>query len=416
MKALVLGVLGFCSLGLNALASQSSEEQYKSLFPLYMQYCAATQIKPVNGEAGGYGGHAVIYVEGLCKNENAEYPRVEACSRIPTQRHAHTGVGISVDKYFKNVNWVAVPDYDFFINGELSNKTKVTASQQMIAVTNAVMERNVFKGVLYDEKQIDRKLLDNDKIAKTRTYEWEMANQALGTDFALTWGRSLECVRLPITEPQLYAVRDYLNRLNEKYYQNPSKPFEWSAYYNNCAHTSSNAFAAIGVRKYIEPDSNFAWQVLNIANPANPLLTIKYKSQREAASLSDIESGGRFEKAFKEFKWVPTEAGALTVNHPILKNNELFLADVSAFKLPAKPLHLSYWINDFNDNESKTPRYTNLEQNLGMWVGRYKGAITKLKEESISPDNMALRDALMLHYKASLESTQGKLKQLTLKK
>ncbi|MCM0606098.1 MAG: hypothetical protein KA715_08415 [Xanthomonadaceae bacterium] len=400
-----LGLIFALSFTLTPARADSSIDTYSKLFPLFMEYCAATQIKPLFGEEGGFGGHAVIYVHGLCKNENIDYPRVEACSRIPLQKHVHSGVGISVDKYFKNVNWVAVPGYDFFISGGLNATEKLTdkSLERLIAET---VELGIFKGVIYDEKQLGRELLEGDKKHGSHFYEEGIANSAVGTNMALQWGRNVECIRLPITEPQLYAVRDYLNRLNEKYYQNPQKPYNWSAYSNNCTHTSSNAFSAIGAKEYIEPETNIAWQALNLGNPANPLLTLQYLSQYQILGETAIAPGGDYEKTFNEYQWLPAQAGALTIQHPVFKNNTLFKTNLSASLLPPKPLYHSYKIWNFHKNGAQSVAHTDLEANLNLWLSRYREAV---KTES----------SLKKHYMNSIKSVKSKLiklKEATLKK
>lgn len=403
------------ALTIHSSHATSSTDYYSQIFPLYLEYCAATKIVPTVGEAGGFGGHAVLYVQGLCKNENVDYPKVESCSRIPQQKHPHTGVGISVDKYFKNVNWVAVPGYDFFIRGGLNQSSQVNskALETLIAQT---VDRGVFKGVLYDEAQVGRELLVGDQKNGSHFYEEAISNLAAGTDMAIQWGRSLECIRMPITEPQLYAVRDYLNRLNEKYYQHPDKPFEWSAYYNNCTHTSSNAFATVGARGHIETDSNFAWQALNLANPANPLITLQYITQRQTIELSDVLTGGKFDKTFKKYEWLPAGAGTLTVHHPIFKDNLLFQTeDLSASVFPPKPLHRSYAIWSFHQNEAQSHANTDLEANLNQWLNRYQTAVKSTHTLSSSwgqIEQSEKENLLRNYYLNSVKSVKNKLEKL----
>src|SRR5215467_5518904 len=54
---------------------------YEKLFPYYVELCAASQFNSkLTGEGGGPAGHAILYIKGACKDENAPFPQLRRCS------------------------------------------------------------------------------------------------------------------------------------------------------------------------------------------------------------------------------------------------------------------------------------------------------------------------------------------------
>ena len=92
---------------------------YDRLYPYHAEVCAVTQIRPLDAPVGGSAGHAVMYLKGACKQPDASFPLLETCEGRP-------GVGISVNKMFRNVNWVAIPERDFFLQGDLGERQRLT--------------------------------------------------------------------------------------------------------------------------------------------------------------------------------------------------------------------------------------------------------------------------------------------------
>ncbi|GAG66483.1 unnamed protein product, partial [marine sediment metagenome] len=88
---------------------------YDRLFPYYVEICAISQIRANFAKHGGSPGHAVMYLKGACRDEEAGYPRLELCD--PAEEDltvGETGTGISVNKMLKNVNWLAIPGKELF--------------------------------------------------------------------------------------------------------------------------------------------------------------------------------------------------------------------------------------------------------------------------------------------------------------
>jgi hypothetical protein len=91
---------------------------YDRLFPYYVDLCATSQFRSKLKGEGGVAGHAVMYIKGACKDERASFPQLRRCKGIATEfDDPEHGAGVSVGRWFRNVNWVAVPGYKLFSRG-----------------------------------------------------------------------------------------------------------------------------------------------------------------------------------------------------------------------------------------------------------------------------------------------------------
>lgn len=52
---------------------------YEKLFPYYVELCAASQFRAKLTGEGGIAGHAVMYLKGACKEDDAPYPQLRRC-------------------------------------------------------------------------------------------------------------------------------------------------------------------------------------------------------------------------------------------------------------------------------------------------------------------------------------------------
>ena len=85
---------------------------YEKLFRDYVELCAASQFRAKLKGEGGIAGHAVMYLKGACREDGAPYPQLRRCRVAATSLDdPEPGVGISVNRWVKNVKWVANPGY-----------------------------------------------------------------------------------------------------------------------------------------------------------------------------------------------------------------------------------------------------------------------------------------------------------------
>ena len=100
---------------------------YHQLFPYYVELCATSQFRSKRKGEGGVAGHAVMYIKGACKDEQAPFPQLRRCRVAATRLDdAEHGVGVSVNRWFRNVNWVAIPGYELFYQGNLKFGERLT--------------------------------------------------------------------------------------------------------------------------------------------------------------------------------------------------------------------------------------------------------------------------------------------------
>jgi hypothetical protein len=100
-----------------------------------------------------------------------------------------------------------------------------------------------------------------------------VADHSIGTDFALRFGRSVFCARLPMREEMLRRAGEYLNGLNDEYYSGEAD-YQWSGYSDDCVHALHNALAAAGVWGPKSIQGTKLRQFFNLAVPANTFVEL----------------------------------------------------------------------------------------------------------------------------------------------
>jgi hypothetical protein len=155
---------------------------------------------------------------------------------------------------------VATPDTDLFFEGGLQEGETLDEAGRQRALERA-LELGVYRGVQVHPKYLEDKPADLD-------LERFVTRKGLGTDYALSFGRSVMCSRVPLTEDAMRRAIDLLNGLNEKYFST-GREYEWSGYYNNCAHTVHNALAAAGIWAPKSVNERRVRQLFNLSVPAN---------------------------------------------------------------------------------------------------------------------------------------------------
>jgi hypothetical protein len=103
---------------------------YERLFPYYVELCAGSQFRSKLTGEGGIAGHAVMYIKGACKDDDASFPQLRRCRiAATTLDDPEHGAGISVNRWFKSVNWVAIPGYELFFEGNLKPGERLTRAE-----------------------------------------------------------------------------------------------------------------------------------------------------------------------------------------------------------------------------------------------------------------------------------------------
>jgi hypothetical protein len=296
---------------------------YEKLFPYYVELCAGSQFHSKLTGEGGVAGHAVMYIKGACKEDDAPYPMLRRC-RVAARSldDPEHGAGISVNRWFKSVNWVAIPGYRLFFDGNLAPGERLTR-RQFDAVEEAAIDQGIYKGVTfhrYPGAQSDTDLRDF------------LKRDGIGTDFAMQFARSMFCARLPVTAQMLDQIIAFLNDKNREYAEGEAD-YHWSVWADNCMHTLRNALAAANIWSPLSVRTIKIMQIFNLAIPANEFVNLARLMTAPIDTYREIMADGPMRDAFHEFHWLPTEPGALVKTLPVHAPNDLYDTTFRLFTL-----------------------------------------------------------------------------------
>jgi hypothetical protein len=330
--------------------------EYEQLFPRYIELCALSQFRTVEGRTGGLPGHGVMYLKGACRDEQAPYPKLRLCdARLGPEE----GVGVSVNRWLANVNWIAVPGRDFFFHGDLEPDDRLTRPSFDAAVRKA-LELELFRGV---------ELLDPPGEEEKPTLEDFVAANSAGTDFGITFGRTVLCARVPVTESMLEQIVIFLNDVNHQY-QTGNIQYHWSGYSDNCVHLQHNALAAAGVWEPKSVNAIKLRQLFNLAIPANEFLDLAERATEfPLEHFQKVWDDEVARDALLEFGWLPGHHGALLTSMHVHEANDLY---ETAFRLFVLELPFQLGGADRAATLFGDARLLDLATNLRWYRSRYQ--------------------------------------------
>jgi len=309
-------VLGAGSEGVeDILIEQRPDPAYEQLFPYYVDLCVTSQYRSRTKGHGGSAGHALMYIKGACKDEDAEFPQLRRCSSVATTlEDPEHGVGVSVNRFLRNANWLAIPGYYLFYTGNLEGGERLTQEHFDATVRQAVAQ-GVFEGIDLHEDWTS---------GDERSLERFAAVEVIGTDLALQFARTTFCARMPVTAPMVDEIIAFLNDKNREY-ATGDVDYNWSGVYDNCVHTVRNALAAANVWSPITVRATKLWHLLNMAVPANEVVNLAtLGAEGPLDDYRRIQEEGPLRDALHEFGWLPTRHGALMKALPVHEPNDLF--------------------------------------------------------------------------------------------
>jgi hypothetical protein len=332
---------------------------YEKLFPYYVELCATSQFRPKLKGEGGVAGHAVMYIKGACKDERAPYPQLRRCHGVATDLDdPEHGAGVSVGRWFRNVNWVAVPGYKLFYEGNLKNGERLTQAHFEATVHDAI-DKGVYKGVEFH---------DYPTASAQSGLEDFVVKEGVGTDFAILFARSAFCARLPVTEPMVDEVIAFLNDKNREYAEGEAD-YNWSVWADNCVHTLRNALAAASIWSPLSVRAVKFLQIFNLAVPANEFVNLaELGTEGNIEVYREIQRNGPQRDALHEFGWLPTRHGALLKTLPVHEPNDIYDTTFRLFTLqsPFRMPKTAHAIKLLSDN-----RFVNLGANLRYFQQKY---------------------------------------------
>ena len=297
---------------------------YDQLYPYYVELCAVSQFRSKTKGTGGVPGHAVMYLKGACQDETAPYPQLRRCHRIATDPYdPEHGAGVSVNRWLRNVNWIATPGRALFYEGNLPPGERLTQAH-FDATVQAVVEADVFRGVEFHEYPA---------TSPERTLTAFIAHHSLATDNALRFARSVFCARMPVTEDMLVEVMDFLNELNREFATGEAD-YEWSGFSDNCVHTLRNALAAASIWTPTSVRVIKLRQIFNLAIPANEFVNLaRLGAEGPLEDYAQVYGDSAQRNALIEFGWLPTRHGALVKTLPVHEANDLYDTALRLFVL-----------------------------------------------------------------------------------
>ena len=306
------------------IVERRPDQAYERLFPYYVELCATSQFRSKLKGEGGVAGHAVMYIKGACKDEKSAYPQLRRCRIAATDLgDPEHGAGVSVGRWFRNVNWVATPGYKLFYGGNLNADQRLTQAHFEATVHEAI-EKGIYKGVEFH---------DYPSAQGAASLENFIENEGVGTDFALQFARSVFCARLPVTEPMVDEIIAFLNDKNREYAEGDAD-YNWSVWADNCAHTLRNALAAANIWSPLSVWAVKWRQIFNLAVPANEFVNLaELGTSGNIGDYREIQNNGPERDALHEFKWLPTRHGALLKTLPVHEPNDLYDTTFRLFTL-----------------------------------------------------------------------------------
>jgi hypothetical protein len=354
---------------------------YNSLFPYYVEIATVTQYHKRGAKPGGWGGHATMFVNGAERDPDAGYPRLRVVPEDADLSGRESGTGISVNRIFTNVNWVAIPGRDMFLHGGIAPDAELDETAYEAAIARSA-DAGWFRGIRVE-----------DALMRTRpdgmSAEEFIVRHSIGTDFALTFARRVYGVRLPLRRDSIAAIIGYLNRVNNVARE---AGYTWNAYTNNCSHVIHNALAAAGVwdpKRTRGPGlANLALDLASVAVsvlrggisdfsfPANNFVRA-YEAGNERP-IDDLHAAFGDHDIARTLAqgWLSTAPGALVMRYPIhdLARNRLFEMgrDPFLFSVPALWDKREKFLKLTREPPTKV---TDLGANLSWFRDRYSAAL-----------------------------------------
>ena len=370
---------------------------YEQLFPHYAELCAVSQYRRSDGTVGGIPGHAVVYIKGACLEPGAPYPRLEPCPGVA--EHAddpHHGVGVSVNRWFKNVNWVGTPGKNLFFFGNL-HPNDMLDEAHLDRTLETALELGMFRGVELHEYPTE---------APERSLRDFVENESLGTDFALNFGRSVTCTRVPLQREQVDRMVAFLNELNRQYAEGEAE-YDWSGFHDNCVHLVRNSLAAAGV--WAPKRTSVGWfrQLFNLPVPTNEFVELSKRTAEFPLEQPDeVRADPVARQSLLEHGWLPARHGAVLETLHVHQKNEIFDRRVRFFALRAPITRGHYeYIQDLLDDA----RFVELGANLRFYEERYERILETGDPEAATGD-----PEWSQHYREyverQLEDVRGKLR------
>jgi hypothetical protein len=375
------------------------EPAYEKLFPYYAELCALSQYERVEGAKGGNAGHGVLYLKGVCRDEDAAFPTLRMCpERVDDLADPRHGTGISANERLKNVNWIAYPGRALFFNGELKRGQTLTR-EHFDATARRLIELGLLRGVEVHEEFLAK--------SPGRPAQEVLSQYLLGSDVAIRFARSVFCSTLPLERAQMEQVVGYLNQQNRRYAVG-GETYRWSFFYDNCIHILRNALAAADVWAPRSVGLGPIRQLFNMSVPANAFVNLAIRANLfPLEDFAAVHGDREMRAALSRYGWLPTRHGALVKTAPIHRPNQVYRTHLNLYVVEGGRKIAS----DSFRLMAGDARFTQLEWNLRWFEERYRSILAQRGERDWIPRSAAWR-AERERYYAYVERQLADVEQL----
>lgn len=390
----LVGLAACSTAHVDTAPTAAAADLYASIYSYYAELCAVSELKKKPGFgaelSSGVGGHAVFYLNNVCRADSSVYPVIQLCDDDTPV--ADRGVGLSVNAHYKNANWIATKGRDFFFHGTLKPGERLTR-----AVYAQTQARAKALGIL-DGVEFHAEVFDD--IPPGMSREDYMYDISVATDYAIGFGRDRYCAHVPLDRDRMARIVSYLNDLNA-IYKDGKKDFEWDVLRNNCAHVAHNALAAAGIWDDWEMNRFFLFAALDFPVPKNEFVNLMRRTNdMPVQDLDAVYADRAARRALMQVGVLPTAPGALAEAEPAVPDNDVYDTDLSLIFYDA-PVFGPYQRRF--DRIFAKPRYLDLRANLDHFAALYRQ--TAQARQPLSsfldrhpPATLAERDALASFY------------------
>ena len=359
----VIGLAACSTPAIDTAPTADAEQLYASLYPYYAELCAVSELKKRPGFgaeiSSGSGGHAILYLNGVCRVDGEHYPVIGLCDpSVPADRR---GVGLSVNAHYKNAAWVATPGRDFLFHGRLAPGERLTHAAyertQREAKARGILDGIEFHDVVFDDRPPSMSRPDY------------MYDVSVATDYAIGFGRDRYCARVPMTREKMMRVVAYLNGLNAPY-RSGEKEFEWDVLRDNCAHIAHNALAQAGVWGPWPTDRFILIAAFDFPVPKNEFVNLMRRTNDfPIDDIDEVYDDDAARQALMRSDSLPTGPGALAEAEPAVRDNDVYDTDLRLifYDDPIVGPYQRRFDRIFSE-----PRYLDLRANLQYFAGLYR--------------------------------------------
>jgi hypothetical protein len=379
------------------------EATYTSIYPWYAEFCALSEIdkKPGFGAEivpGGPGGHSILYLNGVCRVQDAGYPVVALCNDGARPKPGE-GVGLSVNDHYRNANWIATQGRDFVFRGDLRPGEALTKERYL--QTQAKAEA---MGIL-DGVAFHREVFDNQPAGMSKTAF--MYDMSIATDYAVGFGRDRYCTRVPLDRTKMAAIVTYLNQVNAPY-RSGQQVFQWNVLENNCTHLAHNVLAVAGVWSEWPTNRPLLISAFDFPVPKNEFVNLMRRTNdmpiTDPSALYD-DTAAR--ATILNWHSMPTRPGGLAEAVRVVQPNEVY--DTHLRLIFYDEPTFGHYQQRF-DAIFRDPRYTDVRANLQHFSALYTTILAAKPAERSGPrETAADRGAFIGAYYGIIEHEKVKL-------